>query len=162
MFNLTLANAISRILLLGAFLLAACQTTPPPPDPARIAMNAAIRSEAPGNHFFGRRMHKKDYKMWGWIREPGQPWKAAKLVMMNEQRKIAPDRAAGKLGTDNNHDYRLEGCFSGDMVYEPASDRFYPEFVLTGYELLRTNPPSIYIVDRQLDPAIRIINQPVD
>lgn len=162
MFNLTPANAISRILLLGSFLLAACQTTPPPPDPARIAMNAAIRSEAPGNHFFGRRMYKKDYKMWGWIREPGQPWKTAKLVMMNEQRKIAPDRAGGKIGTDNNHDYRLEGFFSGDKVYEPASDRFYPEFVLTGYELLRTNPPSIYIVDRQLDPAIRIINQPVD
>lgn len=153
---------LRAFLLLGILLLAGCQTLTPPPDPARAAMKAAIMNETPGSHFFGRRMYKKDYKMWGWVREPGQPWKTAKLVMLNEQRKIAPDREGGKLGTDNNHDYRLEGFFSGDTVYEPASDRFYPEFVLTGYELLRTNPPSIYIVDKQLDPAVRIIQPPVD
>lgn len=155
-------NALRHALLLGILLVTSCQTVPPPPDPARVAMNAAISSESPGNHFFGRRMYKKDYKMWGWVREPGQPWKSAKLVMMNEQRKITPDRAASRLGSDNNHDYRLEGFFSGETVYEPASDRFYPEFVLTGYELLGDNPPSIYITDKQIDPAIRIINNPVD
>jgi hypothetical protein len=47
------------------------------------------------------------------------------------------------------------------MVYEPASDRFYPEFVLTGHELLTKNPVGIYIVKRQEDPAIRIIEDPV-
>jgi hypothetical protein len=150
------------ILLLSVVIFVGCQTVPQPPDPARVLMNAAILRETPGNYFFGRRMFKKDYKMWGWVREPGMPWKSAKLVMMNEQRMIAPDRASGKLGVDNNYDYRLEGAFSGDMVYEPASDKFYPEFVLTGYELIRTNPPSIYIVDKQLDPAIRIINTPVE
>lgn len=161
--SLKSAYSIFRLpVLLGLLFIAGCQTVPPPPDPARVAMKAAILNEAPGSHYFGRRMYKKDYKMWGWVREPRQPWKSAKLVMLNEQRKFAPDRAGGKLGTDNNYDYRLEGFFSGDTVYEPASDRFYPEFVLTGYELLRTNPPSIYIVDKQLDPAVRIINPPVD
>ena len=149
------------VVLLPLALMSSCETIDHE-APARAAMAAAIRAEQPGNYFVGRRMYKKDYKMWGWVREPRQPWKSAKLVMLNEQRKIAPDRAGGKLGTDNNYDYRLEGFFSGDTVYEPASDRFYPEFVLTGYELLRTNPPSIYIVDKQLDPAVRIINPPVD
>lgn len=129
--------------------------------PARAAMNAAIRAEAPGDYFVGRRMYKSDYKMWGWVREPGKPWTSAQLVMLNEQAKLAPDREGGKLGTDNNYEYRLRGRFSGDTIYEPASDRFYPEFVLAGYELLNTKPTGIYITNRQEDPDIRIIMPPV-
>ena len=80
--------------------------------------------------------------------------------MMNEQGTLAPDREAGKLGTDNNFEYRLRGRFTGETVYEPASDRFYPEFQLTGYELISQTPPSIYIVKRQEDPEVRIIAAP--
>ena len=32
----------------------------------------------------------------------------------------------------------------GDTVYEPASNGFYPEFVLKGYELISTNPTPIF------------------
>ena len=46
-------------------------------------------------------------------------------------------------------------------MYEPASDKFYPEFILTGYELLNTKPTGIYITNRQEDPDIRIIMAPV-
>jgi hypothetical protein len=105
-------------------------------------------------------MYKSDYKMWGWVREPGKSWTTAQLVMLNEQTKIAPDREAGELGTDNNYEYRLRGRFSGDTVYEPASDKFYPEFILTGYELINTKPTGIYITNRQEDPDIRIIMAP--
>ncbi len=138
----------------------ACQTVDTQ-APVRAAMNAAIRAEAPGDFFIGRRMYKSDYKMWGWVREPGKPWTTARLVMMNEQTKLAPDREAGKLGSDNNYEYRLSGRFSGDTVYEPASDQFYPEFVLAGYELINTKPTGIYITNRQEDPNIRIIMAPV-
>lgn len=123
-------------------------------------MAEAIRAEQPGNYFIGRRMYKKDYKMWGWVREPGQPWKTAKLVMMNEQVRLAPDRVRGTLGDDNNFEYRLEGRFTGEMVYEPASDRFYPEFLLGGYKVLSTKPPPIYVDRRQENPEIRIIIPP--
>jgi hypothetical protein len=123
-------------------------------------MAAAIRSEQPGNYFVGRRMFKKDYKMWGWVRDPGQPWKTAKLVMLNEQNRLAPDRVRGTLGDDNNCEYRLEGRFTGETVYEPASDRFYPEFQLTGFEVLNTKPGPIYLDKRQEDPEIRIIMAP--
>ena len=146
--------------LLVVLTLAGCETVDPGAA-ARAEMNAAIQSEQPGDYFIGRRMYKQDYKMWGWVREPGKPWKTAKLVMMNEQVKLAPDREAGKLGADNNDEYRLTGGFSGDLVYEPASDEFYPEFVLKGYELKSTAPARIYSTKRQEDPAIRILAPPL-
>lgn len=142
-----------------ALLFSGCQTLDPD-GPARAQMNAAISQEAPGNYFIGRRMYKKDYKVWGWIREPQRPWSKAKLVMLNEQKKLAPDRESGKLGTDNGFEYRLEGYFSGDMVYEPSSNGFYPEFVLTGYELRSMNPVNIYQEKRQNDPAVRLLSTP--
>jgi hypothetical protein len=147
------------IAALAAFLLPSCETVDKD-APARAAMAAAIAAEPRGDFYIGRRMHKEDYKMWGWVREPGMPWKTARLVMMNEQKTLAPDRAGGKLGTDNNHEYRLRGRFSGDTVYEPASDSFYPEFILESYELLSANPPLIYTVKRQEDPKVRIIQPP--
>ena len=145
---------------LAVLILNACQTVDPD-APARVAMNAAILTEKPGDDFIGRRMFKSDYKMWGWIREPGKPWTTSRLVMMNEQKEIAPDRSQGKIGLDNNYIYRLSGKFSGDTVYEPASDRFYPEFVLEGYELLSTKSEPIYVTNDQEKPDIRIIMKPV-
>ncbi len=152
---LRIASAIALLLTLNA-----CRTANPD-APALAAMNAAIHSEKPGNYFIARRMYKVDYKFWGWIREPGKPWTTARLVMLNEQTKLAPDREHGKLGIDNNHVYRFTGRFSGETVYEPASDAFYPEFVLTGYELITTKPESIYITKSQEDPAVRILVPPV-
>lgn len=144
----------------AAFFLTGCQTIDSE-APARAAMNTAIHAETPGDYFIGRRMYKSDYKMWGWVREPGKPWTSAQLVMLNEQTKLSPDREAGKLGSDNNYEYRLRGRFSGDAVYEPASDKFYPEFILTGYDLLNTKPTGIYLTNRQEEPDIRIIMAPV-
>jgi hypothetical protein len=64
--------------------------------------------------------------------------------MLNEKQKLAPDREALKFGSDNNYEYKLYGSFSGDKVYEPASNRLYPEFVVTRFELISTNPPPIF------------------
>ena len=146
--------------LLAIFALAGCETVETD-GPTRAAMNAAIPSEQPGDYFIGRRMYKQDYKMWGWVREPGKPWKTARLVMMNEQGKLAPDREAGKLGSDNNYEYRLLGRFSGERVYEPASDSFYPEFVLKGSEVLSAAPARIFSTKRQEEPAVRILVPPI-
>jgi len=147
------------VILAPLVLMSSCETVDRD-APARAAMAAAIRSEHPGNYFVGRRMFKKDYKMWGWVRDPGQPWKTAKLVMLNEQTRLAPDRVRGTLGDDNNYEYRLEGRFTGETVYEPASDRFYPEFQLADFEVLNTKPGPIYLDKRQEDPEIRIIMAP--
>lgn len=150
----------TTLLSLVLSFLTGCETINQQDMAAREAMNAAIRQEAPGNYFIGRRLYKKDFKMWGWVREPGKPWSTAQLVMLNEQKKLAPDRERGKLGDDNNYEYKLFGYFSGDMVYEPASNRFYPEFVLTGYELRSIAPPPIYRNPKAIDPAARILTPP--
>jgi hypothetical protein len=124
-------------------------------------MEAAIRAEAPGDYFIGRRFYKNEYKMWGWVRQPGAQWSTARLVMFNEQSTLAPDRAQGKLGTDNNFEYRLNGRLTGQTIYEPASNRFYPEFLLTGYELRSQFPPQIFSDPRSIDPAVRLLTPPI-
>ncbi len=155
-------NHLSTIfLLLMLALLSGCET---PSDSGsrshRVAMQESIRNEVPGNYFVGRRFYKQDYKFWGYVRQPGQPWSSAKLVMLNEQSKLAPDREQGQLGSDNNYEYKLLGNFSGQTVYEPSSNGFYPEFILQGYELRSTNPPSIYRGSAATDPTRRVIVAP--
>jgi hypothetical protein len=127
---------------------------------SRTAMLSEIAAEPPGDYFIGRRYHKVDYKFWGYVRKPGQSWLTAKMVMMNEHQKLAPDRELGKIGSDNNYEYKLYGTFSGDTVYEPASNGFYPEFVLKGYELKTVSPAPIFKVAGATDPQRRIIAKP--
>src|SRR5881227_3998912 len=134
--------------LLGAFLplllLAGCETAPPGIQAAKVAMAQKYAAEMPGDYFIGRRYYKPDFKFWGYIRRPGQPWSESQLVMLNEKQKLAPDRERLDFGSDNNYEYKLLGEFSGDKVYEPASNGIYPEFVLKGYELISENPPAIF------------------
>src|SRR3954462_1722744 len=157
---------LTLALALAPFLFTGCETTSNSFDGiqstgvSRSMMNAAIKAEPPGDYYIGRRFYKQDYKFWGWVRKPGQPWSQAQLVMMNEQTKLAPDREAGKFGSDNNYEYKLYGDFSGQTVYEPASNGKYPEFVLKSYELLSTTPANIYNVSGATDPARRVIAHP--
>ncbi len=111
---------------------------------ARLATAARIQSEAPGDYYIGRRYFKAQFKFWGYVRRPGQPWTSSQLVMLNEKQKLAPDRAQNSFGSDNNYEYKLYGDFSGDKVYEPASNGIYPEFVLKNYELISPNPTPIF------------------
>ncbi len=111
---------------------------------ARLAQRQAVLSEAPGEYYIGRRYYNADYKFWGYLRQPGQPWKDAKLVMLNESRKLAPDREINQFGVDNNCEYKIYGTYTGEKVYEPVSNQFLPEFLLTGYALRDRNPPPIF------------------
>ncbi len=153
-----LANCL---LLCALLLLPACETAEQKEaDQARNAMNSAILAEQPGDYFIGRRVYKKDYKFWGYVRSPGKPWTTAQLVILNEKQKLAPDREANKIGSDNNFEYKLYGYFSGDRPYEPASNNWYPEFVLTGYELVSEKPAPIFHTAAATDPEQRVIGLP--
>ena len=147
------------VLAAASVLLSGCTTTDPLAV-SRQAMLANIKSEVPGSYFIGRRYYKVDYKFWGWMRKPGESWSTAKMVMLNENQKFAPDRELGKLGSDNNYEYKLFGSFSGEMVYEPASNGFYPELVLKGTELISVSPGNIYKGVGATDPKRRVIIQP--
>jgi hypothetical protein len=140
---------VPRFLLAGNLLLAAaffgaCETVPQGIQQARLEMAQNIAAEPAGDYFIGRRYYKPDYKFWGYVRRPGQSWSTAELVMLNEKQKLAPDRERLDFGSDNNYEYKLYGYFSGDKVYEPASNSIYPEFVLKGYQLISMNPPPIF------------------
>jgi hypothetical protein len=134
----------SLALLVSLCFLAGCETIPEGIQQARFTMSQRIQSEPPGDYFIGRRYFKPDYHFWGYVRRPGQPWSTAQLVMLNENQKLAPDREQLNFGFDNGYEYRLYGSFSGDKVYEPASNGVYPEFLLKGYELISTNPVPIF------------------
>src|SRR5215469_18896035 len=125
-------------LVLGALLFAGCETVPQGIQQARIEMAQRIAAEPTGDYYIARRYFKPDFKFWGYVRRPNQPWSTAQLVMLNEKQKLAPDRADLKFGEDNNYEYKLYGYFSGDKVYEPASNHVYPEFVLKGFEAIST------------------------
>ena len=111
---------------------------------AQLAQNQAILREPPGDYYVGRRYYNSNYKFWGYIRKPGQGWREAKLVMLNEKQKLAPDREQNQFGVDNNFEYHLRGYFTGETVYEPASNRFYPEFMLQSWEIVNKTPASIF------------------
>src|ERR1700688_3789673 len=125
-------------------LSAGCQEMPTSIQNAKGAMAQRIAAEPTGDYYIGRRYFKPDFKFWGYVRRPNQPWSTAQLVMLNEKQKLAPDRERLSFGSDNNYEYKLYGYFSGDKVYEPASNGVYPEFVLKGYEEISTNPPPIF------------------
>ena len=144
----------------AALVFSACETTQDEFGRSQAALNQTVAYEPSGNYFVGRRFYRKYYFFWGYVRQPRQPWSSARLVMLNEQKVLAPDRQRKKPGFDNNFEYRLQGYFSGQTVYEPASNSFYPEFVLTGYKLISDHPPQIFRDPRALDPDRLSIDKP--
>lgn len=145
MINRALRFVITLDVFLALLLLAGCETMPSGIQQSRAQSAQRIQAEPPGDYFIGHRYFKGSvFKFWGYVRKPGQPWSTAQLVVLNEKEKLAPDRERLSFGSDNNYEYRLYGTFSGQTVYEPASNGFYPEFVLKKYELISTNPPPIF------------------
>jgi hypothetical protein len=76
-------------------------------------MEEEISREKPAPYFIGRRYYKDDYKMWGYLRKPGQPWSESQLVMLNENKTLAADRAQNDIGSDNGFEYRVGGRVAG-------------------------------------------------
>jgi hypothetical protein len=148
------------VIAAAALLLVGCQTTEDQFTQSQTLLNRTIAGEPPGNYFVGRRFYRKNFFFWGYIRQPREPWSSSKLVMMNEQKMLAPDRQANKAGFDSNYEYRLQGYFSGQTVYEPASNSFYPEFVLTSYKLISDHPPQIFRDPKAMDPDRLYIDKP--
>jgi len=147
------------LVITALLLLPGCESTAQK-GAQRTAMNNAIAAEPKGAYFVGRRYFKTEYRFWGYIRQSGEPWSSAKLVLINESRKHVPDRERAAIGKDNNFEYKLFGNFTGETIYEPASNAFYPEFMLTGYELLTETPGPIFRETGATDPKRRIIPKP--
>ncbi len=119
---------------------------------------AAIASEERGDHFYGRRYHVKKTRFWGYVRRPRESWDRAKLVVMREDRKRTPDRLpengppGRRYGFDQNYEYKLDGYFTGNKVYDPNSNQILPEFMLTDYQLINRQPGWLFRPDDRYDP----------
>jgi hypothetical protein len=109
-----------------------------------------VASEATGDFFYGRRYFVEKTRFWGYIRQPRQPWSRSKLVMIREDKKECPDRlsengAPGqRYAFDQNFEYRIRGYYTGEQAYDPNSNQFLAEFMLTGYELLDRKPGWLF------------------
>ena len=117
--------------------------------PTISTRKAQIEAEPRGDFYYGRRYFVKKTRFWGYLREPRQSAEKAKLVIFNESRKLNPDRlseAGGSknYGFDNNYEYRIYGRYTRRKLYEPNSNQFLPEFLLTDYKLVSKNPGWLF------------------
>ena len=126
------------------------------PTPAE--RNTAIKSEPLGNYYIGRRYYVEKTRFWGYVRKPRQPWSQAKLVILEEWEKLAPDRYPedGKrnkrYGFDNNYEYQLFGSFTGEKGYDPNSDKELPVFKLKDFKLANKSPGWLFSESDQYNP----------
>jgi len=116
-----------------------------------------IAKEARGDFYYGRRYYVQKTRFWGYLREPGNPAYTAKLVIFNEARKRNPDRLpeAGpgqNYGFDNNYEYKIYGRYTGRTLYEPNSNQVLPEFLLTDYKVVSTNPGWLFTPSDHYNP----------
>ncbi len=144
--------------LLGAALLPAltqCNTLEK--DIAGInARNAEIAREPRGNYFVGRRYHVPATRFWGSLRQPGQTWRTAQLVIMDESACRTPDRLPEYTGNpryayDNNYEYRVYGKYTGKYGYEPNSNLRLPIFKPTRFEVANTTPGWLFKPSEKYD-----------
>ena len=137
------------LLLLSCLLLAGCED---PMLQQRIEeRRLSIMSEPRGDYFIGRRFYIDHTQFWGYLRRPGQSWDEARLVLINETHKLYPDRlpemplgGGPAHGFDHNREYKMTGHFTGRKLYDPNSDLFLPEFVLTGWEIRNESPGWLF------------------
>jgi len=121
--------------------------------------NVARPSYPTGGHFYGRPLLCVEIPAFGArVGSPLQSWDRSKLVIFREDKKRSPDRLpengppGQRYGFDQNHEYRLEGYFTGREAYDPNSNQFLPEFMLTGYETVSRNPGWLFRPDDSYDP----------
>jgi hypothetical protein len=146
-------------------LLAACST---PSDFGGLDREVAMRmvaerereiaAEPRGDYFIGRRYFLPQTRFWGYLRQPGQSWRTAQLVIIDESQVRVPDRLpeAGDdpaWGYDHNREYVVRGRYTGRTAYDPNSNQRLPEFRLTGIELRDANPGFLFKPGERYQPG---------
>lgn len=117
---------------------------------ARLERESRIATEPTGDFWIARRWYTKGTRFWGYVRRPRQPWAQAKLVMLNESQKLAPDRlpeaggGSNSNGFDHNYQYKFWGHFTKGKVYDPNSDLILPEFKLSRFEQIDNKPGYVF------------------
>ena len=53
-------------------------------------------------------------------------------------------RGAHGYGFDHNYEYKINGRFTGETIYDPNANLFLPEFRLESYELISATPGWLF------------------
>jgi hypothetical protein len=112
---------------------------------------AAIAREEKGEYFIGRRYYIPLCRFWGYLRKPGQSWREAKLVMMDESLTHTPDRGPEEplpdatFGKDQNVEYVICGEYTGRQAYDPSTDQVLPMFRATSYTVRNREPGFLFV-----------------
>jgi hypothetical protein len=108
--------------------------------------NQLIRTEPPGDYFYGRRFYISSTRFWGYLRQTGQTWDQSKLVIINETKCLSPDRKPEQAnnddlahGYDHNYEYKVWGHYTGRKIYDPNSNMSLPEFKASRFECINNN-----------------------
>ncbi len=112
---------------------------------------AVISQEEKGEYYVGRRYYIPLCRFWGYLREPGQSWRTAKLVMMDESEVHTPDRGPEEplpnatFGKDQNVEYIVKGKYTGENAYDPSTDQVLPLFRASSYEVRDKKPGFLFL-----------------
>ena len=145
-------DAMYRRLIYALLLpLLFCRCSQLQSDCAAVAeREAQIAAEPKGDYYVGRRYHIPYTRFWGYLRKSGESWRTAKLVMMDESIVHTPDRGPepplknAVYGTDQNAEYIIRGSYTGRVAYDSATDKPYPLFRATSYELRSRKPGFLF------------------
>lgn len=138
------------IALLACTVLSQCHTLKSDCEALR-EREAAIAQEEKGAYFVGRRYYIPLCRFWGYLREPGQSWRTAKLVMMDESVVHTPDRGPedplpnATFGRDQNVEYIVKGEYTGKEAYDPSTDQVLPMFRAVSYEVRNQEPGFLFV-----------------
>lgn len=125
---------------------------------ALAAREASIAQEARGDYYIGRRYFLPFTRFWGYLRKPGESWRNATLVIMDERIVRTPDRGYEKpvkgatFGKDANVEYYVYGRYTGEKAYDPSTDQVLPVFLASKYEVRSAKPGFLFIPSEQYSP----------
>lgn len=137
-------------LCMAVMLLCQCDTLKS--DCRAVAeRDAEIAQESPGDYYVGRRYYVPLTRFWGYLRRPGESWRTAKLVIMDESVVRNPDRGyeppvkGAVFGSDKNYEYFVFGSYTGEKAYDPSTDQILPVFRPTQFNLRNKKPGFLFV-----------------
>ncbi len=142
---------LKRFLFITAacLLLAQCNTLRSDCEAVNLR-EQEIAAEPRGDYYIGRRYYVPITRFWGYLRRPGQSWREAKLVIMDESAVRTPDRGyeppvkGSTYGHDANMEYRICGSYTGAKAYDPSINQILPVFKATSYTLTNEQPGFLF------------------
>lgn len=131
----------TNFLLSAAFVLLAvgCATTPSSENSYDVS--AAELNANPPAYWLAQRVGYTNLQVWGWVKRPDESWDDARLVLLKEDKCLAPHRSLGDRMADQNVRYKLYGHYWERKGYEPVMNKLLDVFVLERYESLGQQEP---------------------